>query len=484
MTGVRVRIPNVKAEQTVIRRWMLIVVAVFPMVLMWSLTNPMFASPDETAHLVRAQGFASLDFSSPYVADGIPVAEVDCYRFAADVTADCMSLEWGPAGTEIEARMVDGYPPMLHTIASIPYLIFDGLFAAYAARAWVALVNTALLAWAVVLMMSRGRWSVAGLALAVTPMIVFTASTINPSGLAATGSSLLVAGVMAKSERRLSVSNFAPVVIGTVVVAGSRRDGVVWILLIAAMLVLASPMNWARVRERTIAAWIRHRAIVMAAGGVAIAIAATSVRGVAGFISRQNPGSGSLWNATRETTLYIQQIFGVFGWLDATMGQEAFLLALIVTGMVLMLGMQVASTRGRLAILVGVTAIIATPIVFGAVRYPYFQGRYLFPVWVATMMLAGAAIESGRQRRMLTGLRLWPLITIWAIVHLWSYLNNLKRYATGRNGTWRIFTEAAWNPPMFSNLVAVVLFILSMALTIGILARLATSDKVSVGSQD
>ena len=250
-----------------------------------------------------------------------------------------------------------------------------------------------------------------------------------------------------------------------------------------ALLALASGSNWARTRDRITTLWARHRAIAVVASGIAVAIAITSLRGVVGFISRQSPGSGSIWNATRQIPLYVQQIFGVFGWLDATMGQEAFLLAVIVTGMVLMLGVQVAPPRGRLALLAGVTAVIATPIVFGAVRYPYFQGRYLLPVWIATMMLAGAAIESGRQQRVLTGLRLAPLVTIWAIVHVWSFLNNLKRYATGRNGTWRIFTEAAWNPPMFSNLVAVILFTLSVVLASGVLVRLAPSDKAVVDVQ-
>ena len=435
----------------------------------------MFASPDETSHLVRAQGFASADFSSPYDTDGIPIAEVECYRFLADVTADCMSLEWGSAGTAVDATTVDGYPPALHAVASIPYFVFDGLFAAYAARAWVALVNTALLSWAVVLMLDRGRWSVAGIAFAITPMVLFTMSTVNPSGLAATGSSLFVAAATTKTGRGLSLSYFAPVVVGAGFVAGSRRDGVVWILLIAAVLALASGCNWSRSRVRINALWTRRRTTVVVASGVAVAIAIMSLRGVVGFITRQNPGSGSIWNATRETPLYLQQIFGVFGWLDATMGQEAFLLAVIIIGMVLMLGVQVTTPRGRLAILIGITAIIATPIVFGAVRYPYFQGRYLFPIWVATVMLAGVAIESGRQRGMLTGLRLSPLIAMSLIVHVWSFLNNLKRYATGRSGTWRIFSDSAWNPPMFSNLVAAILFMLSMVCAVGILARLVPS---------
>ena len=73
----------------------------FPLLLLWSLSNPMFAAPDEPAHLLRAQGFSQFDFSSPYQTDGLPLNEIDCLRFNADATADCMKLVWAEPWNEL-----------------------------------------------------------------------------------------------------------------------------------------------------------------------------------------------------------------------------------------------------------------------------------------------------------------------------------------------------------------------------------------------
>jgi len=61
----------------------------------WALTNPMFASPDEPAHMARAQGFSRFDFTPPYETDGLPISAPECYRFIANAAANCADLAWG-----------------------------------------------------------------------------------------------------------------------------------------------------------------------------------------------------------------------------------------------------------------------------------------------------------------------------------------------------------------------------------------------------
>ena len=69
------------------RVWMLTMALLYPLCALWALTNPMFASPDEPAHIARAQGFSRLDFSEPYETDGLPMTEQQCYAFNAAITA-------------------------------------------------------------------------------------------------------------------------------------------------------------------------------------------------------------------------------------------------------------------------------------------------------------------------------------------------------------------------------------------------------------
>jgi len=70
-------------------------VVLLPLCATWALTNPMFASPDEPAHLARAQGLSRFDFTPPYETDGLPISAPECYRFIANAAANCADLAWG-----------------------------------------------------------------------------------------------------------------------------------------------------------------------------------------------------------------------------------------------------------------------------------------------------------------------------------------------------------------------------------------------------
>ena len=111
----------------------------------------MFGMNDEPAHMVRAQGVLRGDFSDPDITDGLPGEQYNCV-FWQGQTADCMDLTWLPEGT-IQSSPTNNYPPLLHFIAGIPSLFFDGLLGAYLMRIWLASICVAILAWAVKLRM-------------------------------------------------------------------------------------------------------------------------------------------------------------------------------------------------------------------------------------------------------------------------------------------------------------------------------------------
>ncbi len=161
-------------QRPVARTWLYFFVALAPLTLTWSLTNPMFASPDENIHLIRSQGVVRGDFSSPYRTDGI--SDVVCFAFDSRVPADCQNLTWD-ADPMIEVEAADGYPPLFHFIAGIPNLVVSGLGGAYVTRIWLVSICSFLFALAATLLWIRrpNPWTIVGLLLGCTPMVVFLA---------------------------------------------------------------------------------------------------------------------------------------------------------------------------------------------------------------------------------------------------------------------------------------------------------------------
>ena len=125
-------------DPTMRRRWVLLFGALFPLIALWSVTNPMLASPDEPLHIVRAQSISTGDFDSPYTTDGIPIAAIECFRFQPEVTAACQDLTWGTPGTQYDIP-TDNYPAVFHMIAAIPAVFTSGLAGAYIMRLWLAI---------------------------------------------------------------------------------------------------------------------------------------------------------------------------------------------------------------------------------------------------------------------------------------------------------------------------------------------------------
>jgi len=434
----------------------------FPLLLLWSLSNPMFAAPDEPAHLLRAQGFSQFDFSSPYQTDGLPLNEIDCLRFNADVTADCMDLVWQEPWNEF-GTSTDGYPPLLHALAAIPNAMFDGLFATYATRIWLAIVNIALLSWAAVISLRRGTWALTGLMLGITPMVVFTMGTVNPSGLSAAGAALFVTGIAAlnKSSRN-GIQRLLPMWIGAGILILTRRDGALWAALIAAVAYL--PHLSPRQIVHRLAPSSKTRPVVFIAIPLVIASSFWAVPWIARFVDRRATAERSTWQAIRALRIYLDHLMGRFGWLDSTMGIEAFLISIVVVGFFVTLAVSSAHRQYRWSIVMSLMLLVTVPVAFCTIRYPYFQGRYLIPIWIAAMVLAGHSLQSSLGSLNKLGVRPRPILLMWLGVHVWSILNNLKRYATGRNGSWDLFDSEVWHPPMMSNAVTVLMLALSTAL--------------------
>jgi hypothetical protein len=198
---------------------------------------------------------------------------------------------------------------------------------------------------------------------------------------------------------------------------------------------------------------------------------------VSRFAQNWQDGDGtSAWEAARFIRGYLSQVVGVLGWLDSPIGEEPLWVALVVAGFVVLIGIASDHRRAALATTLGLVGLLVSPVVVGMVRFPYLQGRYLLPIWIGTAILAGVAASRGdtgaRFDRRATRL----VLVAWAAIHLIAGIQNLRRYAVGRSGTWNFLFDADWNPPTMPNAVAVAAYVGAVALAAGglvIVLRLA-----------
>ena len=442
---------------------------------LWALTNPIFASPDETAHIARAQSFATLDFTEPYTTDGVPIGQVDCYRFFSHNPADCMDVTWLADGTQVDVA-TDGYPPLLHIVAGIPHTVTSGLTGVYVMRLWLALATAALFAWAGVLTYRLGRWAFTGLLFAVTPMVAFVSSTVNPSGITAASAALLVATWLSGRERnRLTRRDLVAYAVGALGLIATRRDGVFWLgaLTVIALVHHGAPKRLLSAVTRRGSS--RLRVVLPAVIVVVVAAGALTLPWMWRFVDRRSSADRSIWHGIKTLRFYFDQIIGYFGWLDTPMPSETMMLAYLAIGALIYLGVASGDRADRRALAVTVGLMVAVPVAFAAVRFPYFQGRYMLPLWVALAMLAGAAV----QRSTIRSVSPLPLGLMWVVVHVWALVTNLKRYAVGTDGEWgQILESNTWHPPMMSNLVALTLIgVLGVGIAVSVVGTLRGTER-------
>ena len=454
--------------------WRLAMLVIAPLTVLWSLVNPLFASPDEPAHMARAQGFAHLDFSPPYETDGLPMDAPDCFKFNGTITADCAPNAWGADGTEVATKTRD-YPPLFHAVAAVPAVFASGEFGAYTMRVWLALVCTALISMAAALLAGRGRWPLVGLLLGLTPMSVFVASTVNPSGITVAFAALAVAGAVRqwvwRDPVRWSTVALISGLLGLLLV---RRDG---IMTVGVLLAVFAPYWWssdlsARVRAIN---WRRRGNLALAVLMTLVIIVFVVPIGHRFLTNTEVGGNGSRWQAVKVMRIYLDHMVGTFGWIDTYIGPELFLIAAVVAMTVVLLGFVGAEPRGRASVGIAFAMLFAVPVVFGMFRYPYFQGRYLLPIWLAVAVVAALAVGAADlgvtiSRRLAT-----LVVSVWGIVHALSFVQNLRRYAVGNAGSWKFAFDAKWHPPTMPNAIAIVALVGVMAVAGDATRRLARS---------
>ena len=190
------------AGRPLVRLWLASFAVLFVAIAAWSFASPLGSGPDEPAHLVRAVSLVrgqlvGQDLPHPTTAQKSTVivqvpevfasleTHVGCFQYKSNVPAGCQRPLNGSTHTVSVETYVGRYPPLYYALVGLPTLVLVSAKGIYAARLVSGALSAAMLALAITsLRRCRGApLLAAGVAVAITPMALYLAAVVSPSGL-------------------------------------------------------------------------------------------------------------------------------------------------------------------------------------------------------------------------------------------------------------------------------------------------------------
>jgi hypothetical protein len=473
--------------------WLFLAVAISG----WSVTTPVFASPDEPAQVVKAAAVAHGEWTGrtieqpgayfkiitgvdipAYYADAM--TNTKCFIYNTSEAADCAPdfVADDVEVTEVHT-WIGRYPPLYYAIVGLPSLVSDGTAAVLGMRVVSAVLCAGFFAlglWA--LRVSRcGRVMVAAGWLAVTPTALFFGGMVNSSGLEiAAGFAtwcLLVPLVRDPSAHDVR-GRLAAGMATAVVLLNTRPGSGLLALLIASCLVAMSTREFWRVAlaERR---WVPS-AVIGSVGAVCAAAWLLAVDPTASLGGIPDPKLGdtstALGAAIGYTGRYVKEQLAVFGVLDLPLHMVFLVLLAALIALLVVAGL----VRGRPGARWGLGLLLVFTFVLPVVsQLPsaadlglIWQGRYGLPMSIGLPVVAMAALTSRRGEEPVArwaALLVTPLV---AGVHVVALFWSLWRYGYGL-GTPLFSVPLEWTPPgAWTFPVAFIAVITALMLLVGL----------------
>ena len=465
--------------------------------LLWSISMPLFSSPDEPAHVIKAAAVVrgQLLGADENTAAGATLTHVTvpaalagkkpCFAHRPKVPASC-----APAMTQstksIDATTLAGhYPPLYYALVGTGSLLVPGPNGLFAMRFLSSLLSAAFIASALV---SSRRWP-SGLGplavgLAATPMVLFIGAGVNPSGFEitaaacvwASGLSLLAPPSVADRRLvlRLGISASAMVL--------TRSLSPVWLAVIVIVVVLASGFGAVR------SAFRRWDVRLCALGVFLATLAATAWIQLADALvllpgRRRTPLSipDAIGVSFERYPYRLKQMVGHFGWLDTPSPMWTWLAWAAAGGLVVVLCLSTA-VRGRAALVMLIILVVALPILIEASQQKtlgfVWQGRYTLPIAVGIPLVAARLVDlaSVRSSPLLTRRLASVSLLLLGSGQLAAFAWNLKRNTVGANAPLTRL-EVAWEPPL-PALLLLLLFAVAAGATAMLLRSAAEMPRV------
>ncbi len=453
------------------RAWWLSFVVLFALMTAWNLATPRFGAPDEPAHVVRAtsvvrgqllgreangddrvpQGTRFVDVPRS-IADG---ARVGCFAFQPGATADCLDLS--RSSDEVEAPTTAGrHPPLYYAIVGAPSLVVPDARAVWLMRLMTTAIVAAFLASALA-SARRARvptLAAAGLAVAVTPMVLFVGGTVSPSGpeiaaaicLWTTGLALLDADfIPARLATRAGVA--------AIVLALARQLGPMFLVLVLAALVgIGGRRALDLARDRAVRLWVilTGSAVVLQGLWVLLAKPLDSSTGAA-TTNTHYTGIELTKLSFGRGGILLREMIGVFGWRDTAAPEATYLIWIAALGAVVVLGVVLGARRDLLVVGALLVLSIVIPVISEAREANtvdfFWQGRYTLPLAVGIPIVATWS-AARRTEPALDLARLGLVLGVaLGLAQGLAFLQAERRYSVGAQGELAFWRHAHWTPP-------------------------------------
>lgn len=444
---------------------------------LWALANPLMASADEPAHVIKAVAVVhgARDVSGEAGTTGIGTVELpgvwaqlrgyeECMRFNPAQNASCQPSLAGdlsePARVSTSAYT---YNPMYYAVVGLPSLLPGaGEHTVYLMRIVSVAFAGVVFAMAArtVTELRERRWLGLGLLLAFVPTTLGLVSNVQPQSVEITGSVLLWVALLAllrEPDAALTRRRLARVVVAAALIANTRATGPFFVTLIVGICLLAVP--W-----QNVVRMFRERAVWWGLGGGVLATAIGAGWILAGGVAENPPfyGQWGVGIGFREaamltvdrTSYYLRMAFAALGWIDVPFPEWIFLAGAATLGLVAILALCLGNRRDRLVLAGTAFLIWFVPVVVQGIQARttgiFWQGRYMAPVIVGFFILACSVIASrGRDlpERLQRNLVLAAAGSL-AVINVVAFLANLHRYVNGSNGPRLSLAENAWLPPV------------------------------------
>lgn len=465
----------------------------------WGLSNPLMASPDEPAHVVKAASVVRGQLLGPDAEGGQAVqvpyfyqlvtAYPTCYMFDPNATGECDPV--GPQANDSPTTAVTPagrYNPLYYAVVGLPTLLPPGDGVLYAMRLLSAALCTFLLALGVRALAEQPRpaWGALGVAAALTPMTVFLTSTVNPAAVEIAAAFALwcqLLTLLRHPDAALTARRMAWVAVSATFLVNARGLSLLYCAVIVVVVLLVS--RWQTFLDvlRTRRTWPSFAVIVVACLGAAGWVFGTNSLGSGGterFPDLTFLGAAKV--SVLDTNHYVLNMVGQFGWMDTHLEPWVHMAFAAGAGVVVLLGLAAGTWRERAALVLLAATTFALPILIHASQARFlgiiWQGRYILPVAVGLPLLAAAVLVRRLHVAVPRDLAV-SLATVVAVVVMavqgFAFGENLHRYVNGEDGGWFSLAPDAWLPPVPLGLLIPLALVAVLAYGAG-LAALARVD--------
>lgn len=457
----------------------------------WSFSSPLMSAPDEPAQTVKAVSVAEGNLrgrdtattpeAPPWVYGiqsefRIPFGYADigvlnsCFVLRPQVPAGCAPDPGETGETTTATSYVGTYPPVYYALVGWPARFFDPEPGLWIMRLSSAAVAAALvgLALAGARRTDGGGIVVAGLLIAITPMAVYVASVINPSGMeiAASLAAWTCALAVVRPSGRTTRADIVRLAVALCALVGVRTlSPVLAVGIVACVLLMAA-------RRSDLSRLRRAPGLIPAT----IVVAVLTVLSVAYLAWSKAPSSaaGGPVDATLTEALRtslsklvwrIRQMFGYFGYLEAPPPPALLAVWSVLSGGVLVAGVVAGTWRRRLVLLALVAATALFTVVPEALNYHHvgavWQGRYSLPVAAGIPILAAWTIGRASWWRPRLVVPITAAVgALWVFGQLIGQAATLRRFVTGTQaGLFDFIGRDGWRPPLSPAVLVVALVV-------------------------